>query len=411
MSKIVLGEDQLKAIESIKLFLESDEIAISISGFAGTGKSTITLEIINILKKYIPRKDYVLCAPTHKAKVVLERFSGEEGITLHKLLSLAPNIELLNLDFRDLKFYMGKNAPLFPIKGIVICDEASMVNDVLFDELIRMCSLYNSKIIFVGDIKQLAPVTAKMHSKVFGLTNTIHLSKIYRQSSESGLTSVLPTLRDLPISKFEESIGKEGSLICTTDIRDFFIKAMPSFKRAIKDGDILEAKMLAYTNRRVQALNNKMKQILFGTEKEYSQFEFLTAYENLEFNGTNFWNSMDYVIIDEPTKIDLNIPNFIKLPGYKLNLFNASTDRAEEINILTREISDDYLKSLAQVIEMTRLEAIELKQRGSRGASFRWRDYYNIIESFTTPVDLFYDNRVIRKKSFDYGYATTIHKS
>ena len=31
--------------------------------------------------------------------------------------------------------------------------------------------------------------------------------------------------------------------------------------------------------------------------------------------------------------------------------------------------------------------------------------------SFASPIDLYYDNRLIKKKSFGYGYAMTIHRS
>ena len=44
-------------------------------------------------------------------------------------------------------------------------------------------------------------------------------------------------------------------------------------------------------------------------------------------------------------------------------------------------------------------------------ANTYWREYYNILNSFTSPRDLIVDKRVIRKKSFGPGYASTIHKS
>jgi ATP-dependent exoDNAse (exonuclease V) alpha subunit len=34
-----------------------------------------------------------------------------------------------------------------------------------------------------------------------------------------------------------------------------------------------------------------------------------------------------------------------------------------------------------------------------------------MLGSFTTPIDLYYDGRLIRKKSFDYSYALTAYKS
>lgn len=33
-----------------------------------------------------------------------------------------------------------------------------------------------------------------------------------------------------------------------------------------------------------------------------------------------------------------------------------------------------------------------------------------MVKSFATPKDIMWDNRVIKKKTFDYGYASTIHK-
>ena len=39
-----------------------------------------------------------------------------------------------------------------------------------------------------------------------------------------------------------------------------------------------------------------------------------------------------------------------------------------------------------------------------------WKKYYELMNSFCTPIDLYYDGRLIRKKSFDYGYACTTHR-
>ena len=286
-----------------------------------------------------------------------------------------------------------------------------MINDELFEVLLKKCREVKSKVIFVGDLKQLSPINSSGYSKVFSLSNIITLNKIYRQSEDSGLVNILPILRERPIEHFETIRGLEGSVICHNDIRNFFKDVIPRFRSAIKNADILECKILAYTNNRVNALNLKTKELLFDSDNEYNKFEFLTGYENLEFNMFNFWNSMDYIIIDEPEKIDISIPNFMKLPGYKLNLYDSSSKNSGEINIISRNINPDYLNSLSALIEITRIEAIELKQRKSRGSSLKWKEYYKLIESFTTPIDLIYNNRVIRRKSFDYGYALSIHKS
>jgi ATP-dependent exoDNAse (exonuclease V) alpha subunit len=405
---IKLGEGQERVLEQIIHFFKSEEDCFSLVGFAGTGKSLLIKYIIKYLEdNWIP---YTLCAPTHKAKVVLERFTEREGVTLHKLLSLSPMIEIMNLDFKDLRFVMNSNLSSVPSRGVVICDEGSMVNDDLYDALLEKCKAKNTKLLIVGDIAQLRPVTAIKHSKVFDNPNKAILDKIYRQSFDSGLVEVLPILRESVINKFEDIGGNNGSIICYDNVRDFLIKSIPYFKKAIKNSDILETKILAYTNKRVDAFNIKIKEILFPNN-EYNKFEFLTGTENLEYNNTKFWNSMDYIISDTPRKADVFIPGFICLPGYYLNLYNSSSKILEEVFILTKEIEKDYFDSLAYHIENVRIEAVVAKQKRNPHASKLWKEYYKLINSFTSPVDLYYSNRLIRKKSFDYGYASTTHRS
>lgn len=405
---INLGTQQKEALEAIKKFINSKETFFVLQGFAGTGKSFLIKQVIQFLEdSWLP---YALCAPTHKAKVVLERFTDREAMTIHKLLALSPLLEIMHLDFNDLKFIPNKNLNQFPRNGLVICDEGSMVNNDLCDYLIERAESNKCKLLIVGDRAQLKPVKGDSISKVFGWTNQYTLTEIFRQKGESGLTEPLLILRDKSIKTLESSMGKDGSLICFDNIQTFLKESLPYFKKAIKNSDIIETKLLAYTNNRVDAYNAKIKSALFG-EEEYYKSEFLTGCENLEFNGTKFWNSMDYIIADNPIKKDSYIPGFINLPGYTLNLYNSANKQLEEVFILSKDISKDYFDSLAERIEVTRLNAVEAKLSRKPTSSKLWKDYYKLVGSFTSPIDLYYSNRLIRKKSFSYGYATTIHKS
>ena len=40
-----------------------------------------------------------------------------------------------------------------------------------------------------------------------------------------------------------------------------------------------------------------------------------------------------------------------------------------------------------------------------------WRAYYQFREAFFTPFDLVHEGRVIKRKSLDYGYCISAHKS
>ena len=99
------------------------------------------------------------------------------------------------------------------------------------------------------------------------------------------------------------------------------------------------------------------------------------------------------------------------MKGFCLSLYDYGNKSSDEIFILSKNTPKIYIDSLSNLIEETRLRAVEAKQRKERGSGLLWKKYYDIINSFACPFDLTYDNRVIKKKTFDYGYSCTIHKS
>lgn len=409
-----LGEQQREALDLMERFLlDKSKRAFSLIGAAGTGKSFLMRNLIEYMDSEL-EMDYALCAPTHKAKLVLSRFADRNAITLHQLLQLSPSIEILALDFKDLKFRVSDRRIQMPRGGVVICDESSMINDDLFDLLIEKCVAFNCKVIFVGDKCQLRPVNSLTTSKVFNLEDKYTLTKVYRQAENNALMPILTTLRSKTIDWFHSVESEEGSLYCHSDVVPFLKAAVPAYKKAMRNGDILATKILAYTNAMVASYNNCIRRVIWEDARtvEYHQFEFLTGYENLEFNGVKFWNSMDYIIVDEPVKRDIYIPGFMKVPGYELNMYDSTTDDRTTISMIARDLDSDYKQALASRIEGLRLQAINLKEAGRMQQSkSAWSEYYKLIGSFTTPVDLYYDGRLIRKKSFDYGYACSTHKS
>lgn len=407
---VSLGEDQQAAFDAIKKFLKTKEVAFSLCGSAGTGKSTMIKTVVDYIRKLkIP---YVLCAPTHKAKLVLSNVADEECLTLHKLLSLSPQIDILHLDFNDLKFQSSKLNPEMPLNGILICDEASMINDDLFDLLISKCKQYKDKIIFVSDEKQIQPVNNGGISKVFSLPNKSVLNKVYRQKDESALMPIFQELRDNHIDHFITSEAKAGSLVVYDDIKGFADNAVKHIDKSIKKADVLNHRILAWTNAQVDNYNLYVRKSLFKTEQEYHKNEFLTSNESFVFNHNEFYNSMDYIIIDKPKKVDIFIPEVLRVQGYQLNLYDTANKSSALVNVISRDISKDEENYLAMKIEDIRVSAIQAKKKKNMKESGRlWNLYFRILDSFTYSKDLCYDNRLIRKKTFSYGYASSVHKS
>ena len=98
---IELGKDQLEAFDMVKRFVKhSSSQSCLYYGSAGTGKSLLLNEIVKWLEQ--EKVDYVLCAPTHKAALVMSRYTQREAITLHQLLALSPRLDIFDLDFNNL---------------------------------------------------------------------------------------------------------------------------------------------------------------------------------------------------------------------------------------------------------------------------------------------------------------------
>lgn len=400
-----LTEEQDKALQKLEEFIYNKDPVICLEGSAGVGKTFVLNEYIQFLDSN--DINFVLCAPTHKAKLVMEEVTGYGATTLHKLLSLAPNIEIFNLDYKDLKFFSSGNSEI-PTKGIIIVDEASMITDELYNLLLEYSKIKNSKLCFIGDLAQLQGVNNGGTSLAFQCPNKITLTQIHRQSKDNLLLPVLTKLRDNPINKFKPI---ENYLFLYNNAKDFMIEASSYFRKAITSNNTDYVKLIAYTNARVKGLNDCMRKLLWKDELEYHPFEFLIGYENFEYNSLMFYNSLDYLVVNSPKKVDKRIPNFMKLPGYELDLYDRVYKQINSIFILDRTINPDYISSLASVIEDIRLNAIDLKRSAQRQkASRMWKKYFETMGSFATPTDLMFDNRVIKKKTFDYGYASTTHR-
>ena len=406
-----LGEEQKDVLLQVfSILINKEWITLSISGAAGSGKSSICKLITRFLE--INQIPYVLATPTHKAKGVLANYTERDVITIHQLLQLRPNVDIMELDYKDLKFVSNTIDNSIPTNGILIVDECSMINDTLFDYIIERAKDRNCKVLWQGDEKQLYPVKSNTLSKSFQTTNDFHLNKVYLQQEDNPLLEIITELRDKPKNRFYNITSNNGTLKCYNNWRKFISEYIPLFKKVIETQDPTLIKLLAFTNRRIEAFNKVIRDSLFNDKEEYHIGEILVGYDNSEYGKANFLkntiiNSSEYVI-KQITKCHryVGLDNY---PGYLLNLYSLDFNECFDIFILSRDLSDDKLKGLSVMIESIRLSAIQTKSKLQ--ANKIWREYFNLMSSFLTPVDLTYQGRIIRRKSLDYAYCMSVHKS
>ena len=390
-------ESALNYIKS-DIKINSDTKHLCISGRAGTGKTQICALIVKILKdNNIP---FLVITPTNKSKNVIASVVDSEAITVHRLLSLSPQVDILELDLKELNF-IQKNTIYLQYKAVWIIDECSMVNDDLYKLIIDQAINHQCKIIWLGDEKQLSPVNQKQVSKTFRNSTKYTLDKIYRQSSDSPIGKILETLRSKPISRFESTPDSDsGSLKVYNNIREMLEEHCYLFKVGMNLEDQHIIKLVTYTNKRIEALNQIIRRLVFNDDEEYHFGEVLTGYDSCMYKNQGIIeNSSDYLVreVEDTT--------FQGLKAYKLTLYDPSKECDIEITIISRYNSSYDIANLAARIDNMRVKAVKSKNGKD------WRAYYQFQEAFLTPFDLVYEGRVIKRKSLDYGYCISAHKS
>lgn len=170
---ITLSEKQKEAIKAV-----NDNNVCVITGGPGTGKTTIIKFIIELFKK--ESKKVVLCAPTGRAAKRMSEATGEEAVTIHRLLEIGKMEETVN--FERLEY------PVTPIDAdVIIIDEMSMVDVFLMNYLLKGIYI-GTKLILVGDINQLPSVGPGNILKDIinsGEIETIELNQVFRQAAKS----------------------------------------------------------------------------------------------------------------------------------------------------------------------------------------------------------------------------------
>jgi len=174
---IVLSDQQKEAIRKVN----KGNHAFALCGDAGTGKSTISRLILELLEELpeVKEEDCVCCALSGIAADRIRNTTGKESMTVASLL--------LQYEIKGNKYK----------KKVVLVDESSMINTSTLAELLSSIPI-DSYVLLVGDPAQLPPIGAGAPFSDI-INNTIipnvELTQIYRQSEDAVITTFANSIR------------------------------------------------------------------------------------------------------------------------------------------------------------------------------------------------------------------------
>jgi exodeoxyribonuclease V alpha subunit len=173
---------RLEADEGLTLSDEQREAVLQalasrvfvLTGGPGTGKTTTVKTIVRLLRAY--EQQVLLGSPTGRAAKRLSEVTGEEARTLHRLLEFTP---------ANMAFTRDADRPLEA--DVVLVDEASMLDTVLFNSLLKAVPPLGH-LILVGDVNQLpsvGPGNVLKDVLASGKVPSKRLTQVFRQAQQS----------------------------------------------------------------------------------------------------------------------------------------------------------------------------------------------------------------------------------
>ncbi|MEB3232898.1 MAG: DEAD/DEAH box helicase [Leptolyngbyaceae bacterium] len=380
---ITLTPEQQQTLKELEAFVRGRRKLHLLTGYAGTGKTTLLQALIKKLRQGGDRRKIVLTAFSNKATKVLATMANRwqltnvDALTCCKLLGLKPDIDPTT-GKQIFKPDPGSENT-FDRYRLVIVDEASMINAEMWLLLTNAVSDLHKRtqVLFVGDIAQLPPI-GERESKAFSeIYDRSDLTQVVRYGGAIGVLaeSIRNNLDNRYLPKFTaEMNGDRTEGVTIAPLQQWEKLIIRAFQSDHYKDDPDYVRVLAYTNQRVNYLNQLIRQTIYGPDTpRFVKGERLIA----------------------------NAPCFVKD-----NIVLQNSGECEVLEVTTGqdgEWSVWYLQVLTDegnIRHLTVLHELNLDRFNQRLREYaglrRWQEYWDLKTLF---------------HNLSYAYCLTIHKS
>ena len=379
---IKLSQQQWQSLQALEAFVHSSEKLYLLTGYAGTGKTTLLQALITRLQQQRDSRPIALTALSNKATKVLQSMAYRWGcevdcMTCCRLLGLKP---VIDKETGGQKFELDRDRKNLTTEyDLVVIDECSMINVDMWDLLVSSVSRFTDRtqLLFVGDSAQLPPV-GETESPCF--ENIIHrsdLTEVIRYGGAIGLiaedvrTNLERTTMPRAISD-RNATNTEG--IFTIPPAQWEKLMLRAFKSEAYEQNPDQVRVLAYTNSRVNYLNNKIRAAIYGEKAA----RFMTG-ERLV--ARNACIGRDGILLQTSEECQVLAAYLTRFEGWLVWELEVETDEQQERTL--RVLHEDEQRRYKEILS----DYSEKKQ---------WMAFWDYKE-------LFHD--------LSYAYSLTVHKS
>lgn len=414
---------QIDALNEMDRFIKSNETSMTLSGYAGTGKTSLMEMIAKKSQRLL--KPVVFCATTNKAAAVLnDRVSkaGFKATTLNKTFGISVEVDTNSKTYNARNLVNNlKDVDITPGSTIII-DEASMINEENYKVLNDIAKKFLLKIIYVGDEAQLSPVNEDRISKVFrnGDGKVIRLTQVERTDDNAILKEATDIRNGKPLSG-ETSFNSKGEGVAyilpqhqeaISDVINHYVKGLK------KDPNYF--RILAYTNKAVSDYNNQVRNLLGYDSPTPQAGEPMTGYANWGYDwrtkSYRFINSESYKVKNtgRPTKVSTTLDNGtpVVMEAIPVTL-EDSMGHIDTFNFMDIKSNPQNRQAAIMLTNEKKRLWGEAKRAYGRQAKAEIYQKINALDSFLFINDNIEDDKhnLLQAKTIDFGYAMTVHKS
>ena len=406
-------EPTLQQLNVIKMWSEfllsrDDNEIFLLTGYAGTGKTSLLGALVNVLKQL--RQPVVLLAPTGRAAKVFSLYADAPAYTIHKKIYRQKS--LMEMDSFQANVNLHKHT-------LFIVDEASMIANEglagsmfgtgrLLDDLIHFVySCEGCRLLMVGDVAQLPPIgeeesPALMPEVLEGynlLVRQATLTQVVRQVGESGILWNATRLRSLlqggEVLEFPKMRVEGFPDVHVVPGEELLEVLQDSYYRCGQDETIV----ITRSNKRANIFNQGIRGRILGYEEELTCGDLVMVSKNNYFYKLNEEDGASF-IANGDTAVVRRFRNERSFYGFRFadvtlqfpDYGNTEVEGTVLLDTLTSEAPSLTRAQQEQLFQAIWEDYPEIGNKRDRMKKIKEDIYYNALQ-------------------IKYSYAVTCHKA